>query len=265
MKISEFWMRSAKVNVGGKSLEYPTYTMEFDLPFDTDDQPNQGEVAIYNLSSDTISSISKGSGITISAGYRGDTGTVFIGTVEKIITEWQQVDKILKLQLGDASPEWRSKIINKAYGPGTPASAIVADMLGILGLEVGSMNLPEDKVYINGRTISTKVEIGLRELCNDCGAKFHIANNIVYISPYPQGIATGFVLSADTGLLESPQKQEQEEGQDGYLVRSLLNHRIHADSYVTIQSRTANGWFRVVNGKHIGGSDWVTEMEVVPA
>ena len=105
----------------------------------------------------------------------------------------------------------------------------------------------------------------MRQIVGETGSKFHISQGKILIRPWEAGTQTGFLLNADTGLIESPQPFEEESNGkkiSGFHVRMLLNHRITVDSILQIQSKTANETFRVRKGSH-SGADFITEVEVV--
>lgn len=260
----KFWKREVEVKVAGRSVKSPPFDVDFIVNFDTDPEPNEGEVTIYNLTRDTVNRIVKDSSIIISAGYSGDTGTVFAGVVDYKEGYWDGPDRILKLEIGDATDKWAKATINKSYKAGSKASQIIPDALGLFGLEIGSFKLPNDVVYASGCTLSGSLQAEVRKIVTDCGAKFHISNGAIFINGPDDGKKTGFLLRHDTGLVGSPERIQGDEAEADYKVKSLLNYRIHADTLLQIQSETANGWFRVVSGRHkCNESDFYTEMEVV--
>lgn len=263
--MSDIWMRETQVTTAGKSFKSTIFKIDFTLNFDTDPEPNDGEIEIYNLSEATIAELKKGTKVVLNSGYQGDIGTILAGTIDESKTRWEDLDKITKLVVGDATEKWINKVINKSYAPGTKAGQIVRDMLAIAGIEVGAFSLPNDITYTKGRTVSSALQVALRYICGDCGAKVQITNGIIYITGPNEGIKTGFLLNASTGLIESPQKLDG-DGKGEYSVKMLLNHRIGPNAVLQIQSKTANGWFRVIKGKHVSDeSDHITEVEVVSA
>lgn len=259
--MSEMWMREVEVLVNGHKLTAPL-RIDFQIKFDPDPEPNTGEIEIYNLSEETIAEINKGSQVILNAGYSGDVGTIMAGVINHAGAYWDKLDKILKLETGDATDKWASTVVNKSYAPGTKASQIIRDILGMLGLEIGDFQLPNDVIYTKGRTISSAAQLAIRSIAIDCGAKFHINNGLVYITDPEYGNDIAFVLNSDTGLLDTPSKIDSEDSD--YKVRCLLNHRITTDSILKIESKTANGFYRVVRGRHIcDNNDFINEVEVV--
>jgi len=261
--VVNFWIQSIEVIVDQVRFKSSDLAIEFETRFNDKSEPNDGEVKIYNLTDNTTNRVKKGDNIIINAGYREDTGTIFMGVIDEVQGSWEDLDRVLTLKIGDATDKWANTVVNLSFKPGIKASQIINATLGRFGLAIGEFRLPRDVIYSRGRTLSAPLQAALREICADCGAKFHISNGTIYIRDPNAGTETGWYLRPDSGLIATPQPIEGDEEKD-YRVRSLLNYRLHADSIIRIESRTANGLFRVVSGKHI--AQWPdrfeTELEV---
>lgn len=259
--------REASVSSGGVRLTSPPQDIHFQVRFDTDPEPNLAVIDVFNLSSDTTNRFRRGETVILGAGYRGDVGTIVAGVIDEVRSAWNVArgsgnERVLRLEATDASERWMTTRVSRAYRPGIRASQILSDLLGTYGLEIGALQLPEDVSYINGRTLHTTLRAALRQVVEDCGAKLHTSGGAVFILPPEQGLGVAIVLSPDTGLVESPERIDSDEG-EFWRVVSLLNHRIRADSIVKVESRGLSGYFRVVKGEHIcGDQDYETRMEV---
>jgi len=245
------------------------FTIYFDVPFDDGDDANVAEIKIYNLTTQSINEIKKGSKIILNAGYSGDAGSILLGEAQTVKTEWERVDKITTITVLDGSESWLKMPIKKTYKEGIKAKQILNDILAITGLEIGAVNLPTNKVYKGGKTINTTLQKAIAQIAKDCGAKTHVNRGKIFIRPKNEGDNIGFVLDAEHGLISSPMPIEKEDKQKniikGFKVVSLLNHRIATDSLLQIKSKTANGIFRVESGKHYAnGRAFYTEMECYP-
>lgn len=257
--------RKTEVIIGTNSFSMDDFTIEFETSFDEDPEPNTGKVKIFNLSEITLGQIVKGSNIIINAGYVGDVGSVFVGTIDKVITKRLGIDKVTEIQIGDATNKWINTYVNKSYKPGIKASQIIRDVLGTFGLEIGAFTLAVDKVYLGGKVVTGQLQSVLKSIVvNDCSSKFHIINGVIIINEFSNGTETGFLLNADTGLIDSPTKIDDDNNKADYKVKCLLNHRLTTDSLIQIQSKTANGNFRVVNGRHTASNtgNFLSEVEV---
>jgi len=263
--MARFWKRKIELIGGGKSFTNDKFEIDFRVPFDDDDEPNISEIEIYNLSKDSINAIGKGQNIILNAGYEGDVGTILQGTIEKCETRWESVDKITKLTVGEGSSQWLTAHVGKTFKPGITSTAILKDLAGQFGMELGDFKLENDKTYPRGRSVSGMLQSVIRQIVQETGSKFYISNGKIYIRPWSKGNETGFLLNSDTGLIESPQPFEEQstdgDTKHGYKVKMLLNHRINVDSIIRIESKTVTGNFRVQKGTHYG--DFITDVEVL--
>lgn len=255
--------RRTQVLVAGLNIYDPPYQVEFEIEFDTDPEPNTGEVTLYNLSQNTSSKLKKGQQVIINSGYEGDVGTVALAVLDEVNTERNELDVLTKLKIGDATDTWAKATVSKSYKAGIKASQVLDDILHGFGLEVGLLKLPKDTVYAGGKVVCGPLQTVVRQIVKDCGAKFHIANGRIIIGPENQGFQTAFVLNPDTGLIGSPERIESDKG-EMWRVRSLLNHQLGSDSIIKLESQIVRGWFRVVKGKHSSTkSEHITEVEVI--
>lgn len=264
--MSNLYGRKTELLIDGK--KYDEFTIHFNVEFSDGDDVNVAEVEIYNLSDTSINNIKNGSKVILNAGYKEDVGAILLGECKGAKTHWENVDKITTIQVIDASEEWLDKRINRTYKEGITSKQVLNDVLSTVTLEIGVFKLKEDKTYIGGKTVNKTLKEAVKMIANDSGSKVHVNRGKIFIRPKNEGDDIGFVLNKERGLISSPTTIEKEEGETtvrGWKVVSLLNHRITTDAKLKIESKTANGVFRVEKGKHISnGDDYYTEMEVYP-
>lgn len=259
--------RFAEVVLPGLKLDSDNLTINFEVPFDDDAEPNESTITIYNLKKDTINRIKRKDSLTLNAGYRGDVGVLLSGFVSNVFTDFQGVDKITTIHVLDSPALGEKETAKKSYKKNTKASQIISDLYPKLGLTLGALRLPKDVIYKKGYTSSGKIVNTLAEVAKDCGASFYVNKRKLYIRSLKDGDDTRFTLSHETGLIGSPSPFEEDfEGKavKGFKVSCLLQYRITTASILNIQSKTARGSFRARNGVHKWNSgNFVTEMDVV--
>jgi len=265
--MSDFWIRQCEIIAGGKRFNMNDLDIEFTVPFDNDEEPDISKVKIYNLSESSIHEIKKEQNVIINAGYKGDVSTIFKGTLQKTLTSWYGVDKATSLTIGDGSQQWLTKHVSEAYCEEITAQEILADLTGKFGLELGKLNLVNNLSYPKGRVIDSSLKDAIKQIVKECDTSFTISKGRIFIMPHDDGIATGFLLNSDTGLIGSPEVFEKEENgitKKGFKIKMLLNHRITINSIIQVESKTANGTYRVLRGRHKNtGIDFLTEVEAV--
>jgi hypothetical protein len=291
--MSNFWGRKVEFITGNRTITNDL-DIEFDIPFDDGPEINIAEVKIYNLSSDTIHDIKKGADSTVNAGYSGDIGVILTGTIKSVKTAWEGVDKVTTVTIADSNDNWLNKNFNKTYKKDITAKQILTDLIKASGLKLGKLSLPTNKIYKGGKTVKDKIGKAIADIVPDCNAKLHVTRKTIYISGRDEGTETNIVIDKDSGLIETPEWFEKEEQYkvnktvvsnvkkgsktvkkietkeenktrtlSGYKVKMLLNYRVKTDAIIRINSKTANGKFRVGNGTH-NGSEFITEVEVYP-
>lgn len=281
-----YWIRDIDVLAGGKkfqSLGENALEIDFDISFNDKEEPDVSEVTIYNLSEDSINEIKKQGYCIVNAGYRemGNKACVVSGDIEDVTTDWEGLDKVTKIKVSDGGKEWRQAKLNKTYAEGTKASLIMQDLCGVLGYEVVEIKPKEDITYRLGKTIKGYCSDSLKRLVKDTKSKMYINKKRITIRDEKKGNDIGFLLNSETGLVGNPtlnkddsgdktdlrnsekKKKKNKEEKKTWKVTCLLNAKIETDSIIKIESKTCNGQFRVVSGKHT--KDFNTELVVEEA
>ena len=253
--------RFAEIKTGGMTIASKDLDIEFDVPYDADEEPNEAEITIYNLSKDTINRLKFRQAFTLNAGYEGDVGEVLRGRISSVKTGWNDADKETVIHVLDASDNsWITAEV--AYKAGTKASKILKDLTGRLNLPT-SIHLPNDVAYKDGYTVDGKLVDAIKEVAEDAGAKFYINRGKVYVQALDYGQEITFTVTPENGLIGSPEPFEDDEVQ-GYKLKLLLQHRITTGSRIKVESNDVNGTYRVRKGSHYwNGDDFLTECEVI--
>lgn len=279
-----FWIRDVEVLAGGKrfeSLGDNGLDIEFDINFSDGKEPDVSEVVIYNLSDDSINQIKKDGYCIVNAGYKslGNKGNILSGDIEEVNTTWQGLDKETKIKVTDGGKKRRKAKISKTYKENTKASVIMRDVINVMGYEIVEIKPKDDKVYKLGKTINGFCSDILKMLVKDTKSKMFVNKNRIIIRDQEKGTQTGFVLSADSGLIGSPTLNKDDSGDKSsnvntdkgkkankkekktWQVTCLLNPKIETDSIIQVKSRVLNGTFRVIKGKHTKEFETVITVE----
>lgn len=284
--MSNTFGQTAQLNIANDiAIKSDELTIDFEVKFDDDVNPNESTIEIYNLSASTISKITRNDKVTLSAGYKSDgSGVILDSRVSSVRTRREGVDKVTLItaidgpnldgirlpEQAETTGKGKKKKVKftrkKTYGKNVRASHIIRDLASLLSVAIGKIKLVKDVIYAKGYTVNGKVVEELDKLARACGVSFFINKQRLYICSLAEASSsTTFELSSDTGMIGSPEPYENDK-EKGYKVKMLLQHRITTAALITIKSRTANGKFRVRRGKHSRkGSDHVTEIEVVRA
>jgi hypothetical protein len=279
----EYWLRSATLQIGAKRFSIDDLTFEFTCPFADSDEPDAASIKVYNLNAQSRNALREHDVIILNGGYENDVGVIFVGQIAKFASEKKGVDWVTTILATAAMSEWLDKQVNKTYNKNIQASAILADLLNIFGLEVGQLQLVKDITYPRGRVCKGPLRTVLGEIImSDCKSRFLIKQGQIIISDPNNGDRRGYVLTGATGLLRStgesvslqidkPQttqdsKSEKEEKEKLIQRASLLNYHLGPGEVVVIKDSELNGRFLIVKGSHVGNKtgEWRTNLEVRP-
>lgn len=258
------------IQTGDVTINSSELDCEFDIPFDDDTEANEAEIIIYNLSDLTIQNIKKGNPITVTAGYGSDTGVIFNGIISKPKSYYSGEDRVTEIYAIDKPELEEQGLKSISYAGGIPASRILQDLVGMTGMPIAVFAPKRDYVYKDKATVDGGLMENIRKYAAVCGVSAYICKGQVYVRHILEGDGLDFTLSADTGLLELSEFEEEQTAEDfkdtvhGYEMTMLLQHRITTASLVNLQSRNVSGVFRVREGSHTyDGTDFLTKVKAI--
>lgn len=256
--------RVAEVMTENMKFSMDDFNIEATIPFDNDTLPNEAEVKIWNLSSDTLNNIKRGKVLMMNAGYRDDSGVVLHGYISSVKTQRDGVDKITIINVLDSEDLSKRVVKEIAYAKGTLASHIIKEMARYIGLPVAQMQLNQDYRYQDGYTAKGPVTEIISKVAKDCGTSVYINKGKLYVRSLRKGGDSVFNLTKKTGLIESPEYFE-DNGARGYNVKSQLQYRITTASVINLESEQFSGKLHVRSGSHhiSRTGDFSTEMEAL--
>lgn len=251
--------RRIRVEYNDLVKTYPELDMNFYIEFNTDSNGNKCDLTMYNLNNDSISQLEIGTQVKVFAGYKDNTGLIFIGKVSKVETKIEGLDRKTEIQLIDSIQDLINTVIAFGYAKNTKASYIIADMINKSGIGIGFLKITNDFRYESGKVFVNTLKEIFEELAKETNSKFHVSKNLIYFSPENETNSIKISLDKNTGLISSPQTIGSEDG-ERYKVQCLLRYEIEPDTILGITSKTINGDFRVISGIHT--EDFNTECVV---
>lgn len=263
--------RIAKIETGAVTLNSDEIDFEFTVPFDDDTEANEAEITIYNLSNQTISGIKYNKNLTITAGYKEDTGVIFSGYVSKVKTRKEGIDKITTVYALDDMDLKERDLANVTYDGGTNASYILKDLIGKVHLPVAAFNPKRDWIYEDSVTVDGGLMDNIRKYAKVCGISVYINKGKIYARHLSEGNNLYFNVSADTGLIGSPEQnvetisaEDYNDEVTTYSCKMILQHRINTAGIINLSSQNFSGEFRVKSGKHtFNQSEAITEFTCI--
>lgn len=259
-------IESEDVCIDGSELD-----VEFNVPFDDNAESDEAEITVYNLSKTTLSRLSRNATITITAGYKGDTGVIFTGRIVKVATKWEGNDKVTTIRALDSYNLYERDVESIAFAAGTKASYILRQLVSRLKLPIAVFSVKRDHTYKDGVTIDGGLMAAIKQYAGVCGVSAYINKGKVYVRHISEGDNVGLEINVDTGLIESPEEFTEEQTNEDYTdrvhgmnLKMILEHRLTTAAIITLKSRNYSGKFRVREGAHVcTGSDFYTEITAI--
>lgn len=230
--------------------------IEFDIPFDDDMESNEAEIIIYNLNDTTLGRLAKGKKITVEAGFKGDTGVVFTGYIDKKTTVQDGVDRKTTLKCLDRLKE--KEVDEITFKAGTKASAILKNLIGKTGTPIAVFKIRHDFTFKDEQKVDGNLMENIKKYADICGISVYVSKGKVYARYLKEGDNLNFEVKEETGMIGTPTEYEEEntanenhtETIKGYEVETILQHRFRAGGIIKLKSLNANGSFRIRSGAH---------------
>lgn len=262
---------SAIIETENVRLTNEVLDFEYDVPFDDDLVPNEAELTLYNLKSETIANFKKGNELTLTCGYGSDLGIILHGKISKVTTKHDDLDKVTTVYVLDNFDYGDATIIEEAYSENVKASYILKSLLERVKLPIEVFKIQRDHTYENAVTIKGSITENIKTYADICGVSVWVSKQRIYCRPIWDGDNIHFTISAATGLIGSPDFFEEENTSEeykdnvtGYNIEMLAQHRMTTAAIVAVESRDYKGLYRVCSGAHrYDGLSATTEIKCI--
>ncbi len=216
-------------------------TIEFQTTQNSFSQVNTINIKLYNLNQHdrnllrkNMLDVSRGMDIVLQAGYQGDMGTVFIGTVVEAYSQREGVDFITYIVANDSGFAFTSSNVDITFGSGTPRRSIIQTLLNslnIYGVKTGKIGNYPGSI---GKTTSYSGN-PTKLLDQETGGGFLVSNGTGHCLNSDEALpGDAIVIDAASGLLNTPSYQQT------YLdVDILFEPKLQMMGLVRLQSITA--------------------------
>lgn len=204
--------------------------------------------------------------VEVTAGYEGATSLIFRGDLRKAVPAREGTDWVVKVTAGDGEHALRNARVSRSFAPGTTVEAVVrhiAEAMGVgagnaatalRGASLGALGaaLPEGTILHGGAADE------LTRLCAAAGKVWSIQEGNLQVLDLGGHLArSAILLSADTGMIESPEVVNRRV----ITVKALLQPGLVPGQQVVVQSGvllTIAPW-RITEAEYAGdthGNDW---------
>lgn len=236
-------------------------------------EPNTAEIRVWNLSAESRKAIAERHlPVTLSAGYAETIGVVFRGDLRFVSHERAGADWITKLACGDGEKVITESRISRSFGPGTPASQVLASVkTALAGLSAGNFDQALTGitgVFENGVALSGDAFAQAEKIARGRGFNLSIQDGALSLIPESGAeVGTATLLTPETGMVGAPEiaSPEKPGAPVKVKVKSLLQASLRPGRVVDLRSAAIAGLFRVDAVNHTGdthGSEWFSDVEL---
>jgi len=245
--MSRLYNRVAQLNVNGREFNYPPFSIEFEQNVAVGSL-SSATVKLYNPAPDTIKAaegIKEGRSftypyLTVDAGYSDNFGTCIIGEISDYKVSQSGADKILEMKVSDKTKDWANALINKTW-KNTRANVIIRSMLATIDIDIGDINLGDNKLYTNLSVMYLRD--GLKKIMKDTLSEYNFNSGVIEINPKTPTLKKVIQLTYTSGLIGKPEKT-----QSGLKFKTLFMYQLNSGSIVNIVTNTINKNFKIKKG-----------------
>lgn len=282
--MSERYGRVAIVNVDGKQIVTAAganlnsgLRMTFKVEKSLKPAPNQAELRIWNLADENRKALVKDALVSIEAGYGKDTSIIFVGEMHKIDHVRSGPDWITHLRIADGEKAIKASRVSTSFKPGSTPLQIVKKLCDNFDIPAKSaLDKAKQgdikgalKSFASGYTASGRTWDELTKVGSMLGYDVSVQNGeVLLLGPDETDGPSAVLLSAQTGLLDSPEQAESSGEKKKHTVikaKSLLNGELVPGRAVQLDSRGFKGLMRVEKVTVMAdthGNDWFCDLEL---
>ncbi|SIP74140.1 conserved hypothetical protein [Xenorhabdus innexi] len=260
--------RQVKLNIGNskESVEITNLRVAFDITKTIDSEPNPATIRIYNLNPSHRNLITSKTynRVSLAVGYE-ELRVIYMGDIIEAITLRDELDFIIQLTCGDGYTAYTGALVNKTLAAGATDSSILAEATKAMRVGHSVIDLPKDRALPRGKVLTGNARDVMHKVARNNGADWSVQDGNMTVLPKDKVLADneGFVLSQETGMIDSPEKTD-----DGLSVTCLLNPVMRIGGLVRVQSIIPeyNGDYKITELEHSGdlmGDNWATKITCI--
>ena len=294
MSIQQYIRKASLIvgDSGSKAIDLSSLRFHFVIQRGDLQTPNTAQIRVYNVAAQTtnqLQSPKEFGRVVIQAGYDGNYGIIFEGTVKQVRNGRENTtDTYVDISAadGDSAYNFATVSLTLAAGSTTADHANAAiNQAAPFGVSPGYLNIPKSNPLPRGKVIYGDFKTAMRGIAANAQTTWSIQDgkvNMIPITAYMPGDIP--VINSKSGMIGLP-----EQTQNGVRVRLLLNPSIKIGTPIQINEtsiqkfqfglgtkQTAtngliqvqnhldrDGFYKVLVAEHTGdtrGNDWYTDI-----
>lgn len=232
----------------------------------------QCELTIYGLNEDHRREVThaprRTTFVEVQAGYEGGRSTLFRGDLRKAVPAREGTEWSVTVTAGDGEHAIRTARVSRSFAAGTTLESVVRAIADAMGVGLGNavtalrgagLGAVGD-TFPEGTLVHGLAATELTRLCASSGRTWSIQDGNMQILHLGGALARdAILLSADTGMLESPKIVNRRTVQ----VSALIQPGLVPGQQVVLQSQVIGGTWRISEAEYTGdthGNDWTVAL-----
>ncbi|MCC8379884.1 hypothetical protein [Xenorhabdus sp. PB30.3] len=260
--------RQVKLIIGNtkESIEITNLRITFEISKTITSEPNPATIRVYNLNPSHRNLITSKTynRVSLAVGYE-ELRVIYMGDIIEAITLRDGLDFIIQLTCGDGYEAYTGALVNKTLAAGATDSSILAEATKAMRTGNGVIDLSKDRALPRGKVLTGNARDIMHKVARNNGADWSVQDGNMTVLPKGKVLADneGFVLSQESGMIDSPEKTD-----DGLSVNCLLNPVMRIGGLVRVQSIIPeyNGDYKITELEHSGdlmGDHWATKITCI--
>jgi hypothetical protein len=209
----------------------------FDILHEFGNVITYGNFQFYNLSETTITSaFKKGALFEFKAGYKENTGQIFIGTIVNVYSIRKEANVITHVLCSSGNKSKQKHVVQpKRFKKGTSVVEVIKYIVQQLGygLQIKEDDFANDVTFVTGYTVHQDGFDVLEQLGTSYNFLWAVSMNVIYIIKHNSFLNNEVLeVNQNTGMEDRPQYTES-----GYTVKVRLNPQFYIGGRINIKSQ----------------------------
>lgn len=271
----------------GRALDLSSLRIKFSVKRANAQTPNAADIRVYNVEAQTAISLRKDfSRVILQAGYEGNFGVIFQGTIKQVIIGRESAtDTFVEIIASDGDLAYNFAVVKSTIAAGASQEdqvKVCADAMAKLGVTTGGNSTINSSVKLpRGKVMFGNARDYLRDVAQSTQNSWSIQDEkLVFIPKNAYLPGQAVILNTETGMIGTPQQTLQ-----GVNVKCLLNPNIQIGTRVQLNNDaiarlainlavpgtaasipaalTTDGVYFVLVAEHIGdtrGIEWYSNL-----
>jgi hypothetical protein len=238
-----------EVTIDDSIFSYDKIDIDFEIGRTNNSTSNIATIKIYNLSKENIDSIKKGSLVSIKTGYKDLNKIVFNGVVDTVTSIDENQGLTTEIRSTENNELMLFTRVDRTFNKNVKASDIIKKIVADSHLEIGILDLVNDKHYEKGKTFSCSLKKAFQVLSSDTGSKFFNTNEKVYFKNASKIYTKTMSIDGKSGLLKI------EPSEKGYVMQTLMISEIEEDIIINVTDINYTGKYRVKECRYVANGN----------